>query len=57
MDFLSFSESETFVFKTGLRRQRFLGQQSLIAAAGDWCAEFWRQLILEVSQGLSIYRK
>ena len=57
MDFLSFSESETFVFQNRIAVAAFLGQHSVIAIAGDWFAEFWRQLILELSQKLSIYRK
>jgi hypothetical protein len=57
MDFLSFSESETFVFQNRTAAAAFVGQQSLTVIAGDWIAEFWLQLILEVLQTLSIYRK
>jgi hypothetical protein len=57
MDFLSFSESETFVFQNRKAAAAFFQPTITVAAPGDWFAEFWRQLILELSQTLSIYRK
>jgi hypothetical protein len=57
MHFLSFSESETFVFQNRKAAAAFFQPTITVAAPGDWFAEFWRQLILELSQTLSIYRK